>query len=363
MQVAIVGLPNVGKSTLFNALTRSYGAEVANFPFCTIDPNVGRVNVRDDRLTQLSDTVHAARIIPATIEYVDVAGLVAGASRGEGLGNKFLAHIRQTDAIVQVVRAFDDADVHHVAGAVDPQRDRETIETELILADIDTLDRRMNENGRKARSGDRDCQKRQDVYERLRAHLDSGRIGYTLDLTDDERGLLSDLFLLSMKPFVYAVNVRETELLRPVAEYRAMLGLTDDTRVPVVPISARLELDMMDFSEEERTEYLASLDITVNPVDTLIKTCYDAVGLLYYFTVGEIEARAWTVRRGACAPEAAGVIHTDFEKKFIKAEVANWKDLVDMGGWARAREGGKVRMEGKDYVVSDGDVITFKVGG
>ena len=362
MKIAIVGLPNVGKSTLFNALTRSYGAEVANFPFCTIDPNVGRVNVNDPRLTKLAETVGAGRIIPATIEYVDVAGLVAGASRGEGLGNKFLAHIRETDAIVQVVRAFEDTDVHHVAGSVDPRRDRETIETELIIADLDTLDRRMNENGRKARSGDRDAQKRQDVYERLHTHLNDGHIGWTLGLTLEERALVHDLFLLTMKPFIYAVNVREDMVAHDEKTYRTLLGL-DGTDIPVVLISAKLELDMMEFSSEERAEYLASLGIATNPVDILIRTCYDAVGLLYYFTAGEMEARAWTVRRGAKAPEAAGVIHTDFEKKFIKAEVVSYDDIVASGGWTHARESGRVRMEGKDYIVSDGDVITFKIGG
>lgn len=361
MKVGIVGLPNVGKSTLFNALTKSYAAEAANFPFCTIEPNVGIVNVHDDRLEALRAAVNGAKTIPATVEFVDIAGLVQGASKGEGLGNKFLSHIRQVDAILQVVRGFDDSNVHHVSGSVNAKRDIEVINAELIIADLETLDRRMADNEKKVRSGDKEAKARGEIYVRLKPHLEAGNLACTLEKTEEEALLLRDLFLLSNKPFIYAVNVSEDKVMMSESELRELTGISDQN-IPVLPVCAKLELDMMEFSPEERNEYLKEFGITTNPTDTLIKTCYDLLGLQYYFTAGEIEVRAWTVRKGAKAPEAAGVIHTDFEKKFIKADTVNWNDLVEAGGWAKARENGKVRMEGKEYVVQDGDVMLFKFG-
>ncbi len=362
MKVGIVGLPNVGKSTLFNALTKSYAAEAANFPFCTIEPNIGIVNVHDDRLEMIRKAVDGAKIIPANVEFVDIAGLVEGASKGEGLGNKFLSHIRQVDAILQVVRGFEDANVHHVSWSVNAKRDIEVINTELIIADLETLDRRIGDNEKKMRAGEKDAKAKGELYSRLKTHLESGQLAITLEKTEEEHLALRDLFLLSNKPFIYAVNVSETDVMMNESSLRAITGIAD-TRIPVLPISAKLELDMMEFSNEERLEYLKDFGLTSNPTDTLIKTCYDLLGLQYYFTAGETEVRAWTIRKGAKAPEAAGVIHSDFEKKFIKADVVNWKDLIEAPGWTKARENGKVRMEGKEYVVIDGDVMLFKFGG
>lgn len=337
MQVGIVGLPNVGKSTLFNALTKSYAAEAANFPFCTIEPNTGIVNVNDERLEQIRAVVNGAKIIPATVEFVDIAGLVEGASRGEGLGNKFLSHIRNVDAVLQVVRAFDDSNVHHVSGSIDPKRDIEIINLELIFADIETLTKRIADNEKKVRAGDKEAKSRAEIYTRLMTHLESGKIASLLDMTDDEKKSIADLHLLTAKPFIYAVNLTEDKLDTPESELREMIGVSD-TKIPVLPISAKIEMDMMELDEEEKKFFLEELGITINPMDTIIKTCYDLLGLQYYFTAGEIEVRAWTIKKGWTAPEAAGVIHTDFQKKFIKADTVNWKDLVEFGGWSGARE-------------------------
>lgn len=361
MQVGIVGLPNVGKSTLFNALTKSYAAEAANFPFCTIEPNTGIVNVNDERLEKIREVVNGAKIIPATVEFVDIAGLVEGASRGEGLGNKFLSHIRNVDAVLQVVRAFDDSNIHHVNGSIDPKRDIEIINLELIFADIETLTKRIADNEKKVRANDKEAKSRAEIYEKLRAHLESGKIASLLDMTDDEKKMIADLHLLTAKPFIYAVNLAEDKILTPESELREMIGVHDE-KIPVLPISAKIEMDMLDFSDEEKTMFLDELGVKNNPMDEIIKTCYDLLGLQYYFTAGEIEVRAWTIKKGWTAPEAAGVIHTDFQKKFIKADTVNWKDLVEFGGWAGARENGKVRMEGKEYIVQDGDIMLFKFG-
>ncbi len=362
MQVWIVWLPNVGKSTLFNALTKSYAAEAANFPFCTIEPNTGIVNVNDDRLEQIRVVVHGAKIIPATVEFVDIAGLVEGASKGEGLGNKFLSHIRNVDAVLQVVRAFDDTNVHHVNGSIDPKRDIEVINLELIFADLETLDKRIGDNEKKVRAGDKEAKSRAEVYTRLKTHLEEGKIASLIDMTDDEKTAISDLHLLTAKPFIYAVNLTEDRINTAESELRAITGITD-SKIPVLPISAKIEMDMLEFSEEEKKEFLTEMGININPMDTIIKTCYDLLGLQYYFTAGEIEVRAWTIKKWWTAPEAAGVIHTDFQKKFIKADAVNWKDLVECGGWSGAREKGKVRMEGKEYIVQDGDIMLFKFGG
>ncbi len=304
MKIGIVGLPNVGKSTLFNALTNSYAAEAANFPFCTIEPNVGIVNVNDDRLEKLRAAVNGAKTVPANVEFVDIAGIVEGASKGEGLGNKFLSHIRQVDAILQVVRDFTDSNVHHVSGSVNPKRDIEVINAELILADLETVDRRIGDLQKKARGGDKESAARLAVLEKVKPHLEAGNLAVTMDLEDDERELLKDSFLLTNKPFVYAVNVAEDRLTVPESELRAITGVTDAS-IPVLAVSAKIEMDMMGFSVEERKEFLEALGVSENPTDIVIKTCYDLLGLQYYFTAGEIEVRAWTIKKGWKAPQAA----------------------------------------------------------
>ena len=363
MNLGIVGLPNVGKSTLFNALTKSYAAEAANFPFCTIEPNTGIVNVQDERLQALAKTINSAKIVPAAVEFVDIAGIVRGASNGEGLGNKFLANIREVDAILQVVRVFEDGDVHHVDGSVDPKRDIEIINAELIIADLETLTKRKDGDvAKKARSGDKDAIKLLAIYEKIHEALNQGKLAIQVELSDDEKKLANDLHLLTMKPFIYAANLNESDLKMDEKTLREKIGMTD-IKIPVVPICAKIEMEMMEFSPEDRAMFLADLGLTKNPVDELIKTCFSTLGLQYFFTVGEVEARAWTIHKGDRAPQAAGKIHSDFENKFIKAETANWKDIVDNGGWAGAREKGLVRMEGKDYVMQDGDTVVFKFGG
>ena len=294
MQVGIVGLPNVGKSTLFNALTKSYAAEAANFPFCTIEPNTGIVNVNDDRLEKIREVVNGAKIIPATVEFVDIAGLVEGASRGEGLGNKFLSHIRNVDAVLQVVRAFDDSNIHHVNGSIDPKRD--IVNLELIFADIETITKRIADNEKKVRANDKEAKSRAEIYEKLRAHLESGKIASLLDMTDDEKKMITDLHLLTAKPFIYAVNLAEDKILTPEFELREMIGVQDE-KIPVLPISAKIEMDMLDFSDEEKAMFLDELGVKNNPMDEIIKTCYDLLGLQYYFTAGEIEVRAWTIKK------------------------------------------------------------------
>jgi ribosome-binding ATPase len=361
MQVGIVGLPNVGKSTLFNALTKSYAAEAANFLFCTIEPNTGIVNVNDERLEQIRVVVNGAKTIPANVEFVDIAGLVEGASKWEGLWNKFLSHIRSVDAILQVVRAFDDSNVHHVSGSIDPKRDIEIINLELIFADLETLDKRITDNSKKVRAGDKEAKSREDVYARLKAHLEDGHIASLMEMTPEEKVALADLHLLTNKPFIYAVNVTEDRVNTPESELRTITGILDP-KIPVLPVSAKIEMDMLEFTDEDKKMFLADMGIDFNPMDAIIKTCYDLLGLQYYFTAGEIEVRAWTIHQWDTAPEAAGVIHTDFQKKFIKAETVNWKDLVEFGWWAGAREKGKVRMEGKEYIVADGDIMLFKFG-
>ncbi len=359
MKVWIVWLPNVWKSSLFNVLTKSYSADAQNFPFCTIEPNTWIVNVNDERLLLLQKAVSWEKIIPATTEFVDIAWIVEWASKWEWLWNKFLANIREADAILQVVRIFEDTNVHHVSWNLNPKRDLEIINAELILADLETLERRMWETDKKARWWDKESKAKMEVYTKLKPFLESGSLAIDLELDEEERSLLKDLYLLTNKPFVYACNVWENQLNLTERELKTLLWV-DNPSTRVLPISVKMELDMLDFSDADREEYLASYWITWNPTDNLIKTCYESLGLQYYFTAWEIEVRAWTIKKWWKAPQAAWRIHTDFEKKFIKADVVNWKDLVDCSWWTKARELWKVRMEWKDYIVQDWDVMLFK---
>ncbi len=363
MKAGIVGLPNVGKSTLFNALTRSRKAEAANYPFCTIDPNVGVVTVPDDRAFVLQKIAKTQVVIPAAIEFVDIAGLVAGASKGEGLGNQFLANIREVDAIVHVVRCFVDDDVIHTMGSVDPVRDIEVISTELILADLDSVEKRIPKTQKAAKSGDKDAQAELALLERLVPHLNENKPANVLEATDDEKKLLQFFQLLSAKPVLYACNVAESDLadaeanpfVQKVAEF-----VRTHHDAAYVPISARIEYELIDLSPEEAKEFLKDLGVNDSGVSSLIRGSYDLLGLQTYFTAGEKEVRAWTIKKGWKAPQAAGVIHTDFEKGFIKAEVVSFDDLSRLGSTAAAREAGKYRLEGKEYVFKDGDVALFR---
>ncbi|HEY6221384.1 MAG TPA: redox-regulated ATPase YchF [Candidatus Eisenbacteria bacterium] len=363
LRAGIVGLPNVGKSTLFNALTRTRKAEAANYPFCTIDPNVGVVTVPDARLAPLARIVKTTRIVPATIEFMDIAGLVKGASQGEGLGNKFLQHIREVDAIVEVVRCFEDRDVVHVAGALDPVGDIETIKTELVLADLETIARSKDKAEKAAKGGDKEARALVEVADRLSAHLDSGRRAITLELPTDQAALARRFFLLTSKPILFAVNVAEDELAIAASSPRvAAVRRYAETNMgtEAVAVSAQIEAELADLPEEEAREYLASLGVTESGVGTLIRAAYHLPGLRTFFTASEKEARAWTIHAGDTAPVAAGVIHSDFEKGFIKAETVSYEDLDSSGSMAAAKERGLVRQEGRDYVVADGDVMLFK---
>ncbi len=354
----IVGLPNVGKSTLFNALTKA-GIQAANYPFCTIEPNVGVVPVPDPRLDALAAIVEPQRVLPTTIEFVDIAGLVAGASKGEGLGNQFLANIRETDAIAHVVRCFEDDDVVHVAGKVSPLDDVEVINTELGLADLDSVEKAITRQAKVAKSGDKEAKARLAVFEPLREHLDAGKPARTLPLDDDQRALLRDLHLLTIKPTLYIANVAEDGFesnpqLDQVRELAASEG------AQVVPVCAAIEAELSELDDEDRAEFLQELGIDEPGLNRVIRAGYGLLHLHTYFTAGEKEVRAWTVHVGATAPQAAGVIHTDFEKGFIRAEVIAYDDFIAGNGEQGAKEAGKWRLEGKDYVVQDGDVMHFR---
>lgn len=357
----MVGLPNVGKSTLFNALTNA-GAESANYPFCTIEKNVGIVSVPDERLDKLAEMYEPDKFTPATLEFVDIAGLVKGASKGEGLGNKFLADIREVDAIVHVVRCFEDPNIIHVDGSINPLRDIETINLELIFSDIEMIDRRID-RAKKAAKGDKKFLIEIDFLERLKEHLENGKSARSFDFTDDERELIKTSPLLSAKPVIYAANLSEEDFTNNIdtnENYRKVCGLAKEEHSAVLPICAQIEAEIADMGDEDKEMFLSELDLEVSGLGRIIKEGYALLGLISYLTAGKQEVRAWTIKDGTKAPQAAGKIHTDFEKGFIRAEVISFSDLMECGTMAAAKEKGLVRLEGKEYVMQDGDIVLFR---
>ncbi|HXS72601.1 MAG TPA: redox-regulated ATPase YchF [Rhodanobacteraceae bacterium] len=358
IQCGIVGLPNVGKSTLFNALTNA-GIAAANFPFCTIDPNVGVVPVPDPRLQQLAEIVHPQKIIPTAVEFVDIAGLVAGASKGEGLGNKFLAHIREVDAIAHVVRCFEHGDIVHVAGKIDPIADIETIDTELALADLESVDKALNRAERAAKANDKEAQAKKPVLQKLSAALDQGTPARSAGLDADEQALVRDLFLLTMKPLMYIANVRE-DGFENNPHLDAVRKRAQAEGAEVVPVCAAIEEELAQLDAADREVFLHDMGLAEPGLNRVINAAYKLLGLQTYFTAGEKEVRAWTVKKGATAPQAAGVIHTDFERGFIRAETVGFDDYIRYRGESGAKEVGKLRLEGKDYIVKEGDVLHFR---
>ena len=359
LRVGIVGLPNVGKSTLFNALSEA-GAEAANYPFCTIEPNVGVVPVPDARLERLSELAASAQTLPAVIEFVDIAGLVAGASKGEGLGNQFLAHIREVDAVVHVVRCFEDPNVVHVEGSVDPLRDIETIDTELLLKDLDTVSKRRERVAKSVKTGDKAAKLEADFLERLERHLGDGRPARTVEVSDAEAPILRDQFLLTAKFVLYAANVGEGDLPNGNAYVDQVRERAAEEGAGVVVVSAEFEAQLADLPDDDRDEFLEAAGVEESGLDRLAQAAYELLGLITYFTAGPKESRAWQISRGTKAPQAAGVIHTDFEKGFIRAETIKFADYDRLGSESAAREAGAMRSEGKEYVVADGDVMLFR---
>ncbi len=367
LKAGIVGLPNVGKSTLFNAVTRSRKAEAANYPFCTIDPNVGMVSVPDERLAVLSKMSGSQKLVPTAIEFVDIAGLVKGASEGAGLGNQFLANIRETDAIVQVVRCFENDDIIHELGSVDPIRDIEIINAELILADMTALEKRRSSREKKGKSGDKEAKKEVELIDQIMPHLDQGKPALTLEFSADDQKIVDEFYLLSSKRTIYACNVAEDELAAAVADAgthaqvaKVKAYAAESTGAEAIVVSARIEEELLELEPEEAAEFLGDMGVTDSGVSGLIRGVYHLLGLRTYLTTGVQETRAWTIIDGDKAPAAAGVIHTDFERGFIAAEVVHYDDLVSLGTKQAAKEAGKLRIEGKEYVVKDGDVIEFR---
>ena len=359
LKVGIVGLPNVGKSTLFNALTSAKNAQSANYPFCTIEPNVGVVNVPDERLYKIQPLVKTDTVVPTTIEFVDIAGLVKGASKGEGLGNQFLHNIREVDAIVQVVRCFDDVNTIHVSGKVDPVSDIETINMELALADISTLENIQKRISKTVKSGDKEAKIQESTINKCMPYLEKGEFINTEDFTEDEIKALHFFHLLMAKPVIYCCNVSETDLKNGNNYTKAVEDFTK-AKYPIVNICANLEEELIDLGEAEAKNYLKELGIENSGIERMIKCAYDILNLRTYITAGEKEVKAWTIKKGMKAPQAAGVIHTDFEKGFVKAEVVSYEDFISTGSWAAAREKGLARLEGKDYIVQDGDIMLFR---